>query len=289
MNGKSFACSALTAAFAGIITLVFVGTPAPVFQPAAKAAVGEQVLCENRTFSAYARSPFILDWPNPGVRKVIRNCTFRNASTPGILIRAVDNLLVENSTFENIRTNVPGQGVHAIALACSGTCSNIVIRNSTFRFIGADGIQAGIIGRRVSNVTIANNEFVGNAATGENGVDVKGVDGPVRIIGNRVHGFRPCESPKLGGSQDCSGSNGPGIVVHDGAPSGRARNVTVERNEVFDNTFGVIVSTADNISVRNNSIHDNLKIGILVTRSTTRVSVYGNTFSGNGQDMVIQR
>jgi len=267
----------LTVAFAAPLALVFVGPSG--------AAGAEQVLCQNKTFSGFTKPPFVLQGGSPGVRKVIRNCTFRNAGVPGIQVRAVDNLVVEDSTFENLRTNVPGKGTHGIALSCDGGCSNVVVRNSTFRLIGADGIQMGIVGRRVTNVTIENNEFVGNAATGENGVDVKGVDGPVRIVGNRVHGFRPCESPKLGGTQDCSGSpNGPGLLVHDGNPSGRANNVTLQGNECFDNTIGILVNTASNITVRNNNLHDNLAFGLFIGR-VQGITVSGNTFSGNGTDI----
>lgn len=266
--------------------------PINVESPALNVTV--KVLCDGKVFDGYSQKVFDLktaEDQNPNVQKVIRNCVFRNSTQPAIVITNAKNVLIEGNTFENIRTNIPGVGVHAINIPCrsSASCSsgnptdNITIRNNVMRYIGADGIQLGEENRYISNVSIQNNEFVGRADVGENSVDVKGVVGPIFITGNKVHGFRPCESPKKGGNQDCSGSPGEGIVIHDGGGATKtpATNVTVENNDVYDNVYGIVAASGvKNITIRGNSSHNNLKNGILVN-SAYSVSITGNTLSNN--------
>ena len=68
-----------------------------------------------------------------------------NASEPAIVIQSAQNVLIEGNTFENIRSNIAGKGVHAINIPCRVPCSidTIIIRNNHFSLIGADGIQLG--------------------------------------------------------------------------------------------------------------------------------------------------
>ena len=118
-------------------------------------------------------------------------------------------MLIEGNTFENIRSHQPGVGVHAINVACRVPCAidNLVIRNNTFRSIGADGIQLGKESRTISNVWIEGNQFEGSEDVGENAIDIKGVNGPIYVKGNSMHGIAPVKSPKSKppGTQDCSG------------------------------------------------------------------------------------
>lgn len=249
-----------------------------------------QVLCDGKTYDGFGSRLFQLDSgtaADASIQKVIRNCVFRNSSQVPIVIKNAKNVLIEGSTFENIRTHIAGDGVHGINITgpdAGGIIDGVIIRNNTFRSIGADGIQIGQNTRNIRNVYIQNNEFVGGADVGENGVDVKGADGPIVITGNRVHGFRPCESPKTNppGTQDCSGSNGPGITIHDGGIAKTpAYNVTLENNDLYDNTIGLVVATgAKNIVVRGNRINNNLKQGIEM-HDVYSVSVTGNTLSSN--------
>ncbi len=273
--------------------------PSPTAVPPSPTAVPPpptgkvKILCENKVYDGYTKKLFVLETAedqDPNIQKVIRNCTFRNGSEPALVVRSARNVLVEGSTFENIRSNQPGVGVHAINIPCRAPCviDNVIIRNNHFNMIGADGIQLGEEDRNISNVRIENNTFVGREGTGENGVDVKGVNGPISIVGNVIHGFRPCLSPKQGGTQDCSGSIGAGMVVHDGTPSGRANNVTVEGNEFYDNTDGIHVTKSDNIVVKNNSFHDNLEYGLLASE-VNKLTISGNTFANNGINMDIQK
>lgn len=238
------------------------------------------VLCNNQVFDGYTRSPFILQSEqdkNPGVQKIIRNCTFRNSTEPGVVINDAQNVLIEGSTFENIRTGIPGVGVHGINIRCRGTCNidNILIRNNQFREIGADGIQIGEDQRYIKNVTIENNTFEGSEATGENGIDIKGTEGPIFVRGNNMRGFRPCEA-----GQDCSGSNGPAIVVHSGSSSGRATNVIIENNRFHNNKYGLTIREANRVTVRNNEIFDNLVAGMMIG-DANYVTTLNNQFWGN--------
>lgn len=265
--------------------IMLLPTATPITVPSASV----RLLCDGKVYDGYTTKPFVLDSTvdqDPTIQKVIRNCVFRNSKLPAITIRNAKNVLIEGSTFENIRTHVAGDDVHAINIPCPAGCTidNITIRNSTFRYIGADGIQLGATSRNISHVYIENNEFVGTEDVGENGVDVKGVVGPVSITGNKVHGFRPCQSPTTStpGTQDCSGSNGEGMVIHDGGSTLTSPyNVTLENNEVYDNVYGVVVASgAKNITVRGNQSHNNLQVGLLI-KSVYSILVTGNTFSTN--------
>ncbi|MBI4790808.1 MAG: right-handed parallel beta-helix repeat-containing protein [Chloroflexi bacterium] len=250
----------------------------------------QRILCDGKVYDGYTSRLFQLDGgvdADASVQKVIRNCTFRNSKEVPIVLQNARNVLIEGNTFYNIRTRVVGDGVHAINItgpSSGGIVDGVIIRNNSFRDIGADGIQIGQNTRNIKNVWIQNNEFVGSADVGENGVDVKGADGPIYITGNKVHGFRPCESPKTNppGNQDCSGSNGPGITVHDGgANKTPAYNVTLENNDIYDNTIGLVVATgARNIVVRGNRISNNQKQGIEM-HDVYSVNVTGNTLSNN--------
>ncbi|HLF26346.1 MAG TPA: right-handed parallel beta-helix repeat-containing protein [Anaerolineae bacterium] len=257
-----------------------------MFMPLIMRAPPGRVLCENKVYDGYTRKLFVLDSAvdrDPSVQKIIRNCTFRNGNEPPIVLADARNVLIEGSTFENIRTHVAGKGVHAINIACRSACQidNIVIRNNTFKYIGADGIQLGEEGRTISNVSIQNNVFIGSEAVGENGIDIKGVDGPIYVTGNTFQGFRPCEAPKTGGSQDCTGSTGPGMVIHDGDPSGIPNGVTVTLNRFLDNTYGLVVSNgARNIVVSQNEFSNNLTVGLFL-KDVYSIQVTGNSFNNN--------
>jgi parallel beta-helix repeat protein len=263
------------------LAVTFIGQPTPA------AGASSLVLCDGRTFDGYASSPFKLDggvYADASVRKIIRNCTFRNSDVPGIRLVNARNVLIEGNTFQNIRTHVPGTGVHAIAIPGAKLTDGATIRNNVFRDIGADGIQISDSGRLASNVTIEGNAFYGSEAVGENGVDVKGSNGPIYIRRNLISGFRACQSPKLGGSQDCSGDPGTGMVIHNGRASGRANNVTVEGNTFRNNgpRGGLVVSDADNTRILSNVFEDNSTYHVLVTDVAAGCVQSGNSFAGTG-------
>lgn len=264
------------------------------YDPASVRTGRVEILCDNQVFDGYTTKPFVLDSEtdqDPTIQKVIRNCTFRNSSQPAVVLRDARNVLIEGNTFENIRTHIPGDGVHAINIPCRLPCAidTVVIRNNTFADIGADGIQLGEEGRFIGQVVIENNVFTGSDEVGENAVDVKGVDGPIYVLDNTIQGFRPCESPKSGGQQDCSGSAGAGMVIHSGSSSGIPVNVTVRQNRFLDNTLGLVVSRrASHIIVRDNVFSRNLGTGLLVAR-TTSIQVLNNVLEDNPRQIYIYR
>ena len=251
----------------------------------------QKIICDGKTFSRWGGSTPITiggssDDANGNIQKVIRNCVFSNpagvaSSKAAIDIKQGNNILIENSRFDNIRTLKTGDGVHAINIPGGGATSNVIIRNSFFNDIGADGSQLGASGPNIRNIRFENNEFVGSEAVGENAVDVKGVYGPIYITGNKIHGFRPCQSPKTNpsGNQDCSGSTGPGIVIHVGSTGFVPADIFIQGNDIYDNTHGINVSGGKNVVVSNNQIHDNLKTGVLHSGGELKLS--GNTYSNN--------
>jgi parallel beta-helix repeat protein len=284
------AAIALVAVAAIVVLVALPRIRSALGAPGASGTASEQILCDGQTFDGYQDTPFVFKSnvdQDPSIRKVIRNCTFRNGSTPAILLRNARNVVIESSTFENIRTNVPGKGVHAIYIQGDEAAENILITGNTFSSIGADGIQMGDAGRNVRDLTISGNTFEGADGVGENAVDVKGVDGPITISDNIVRGYRPCVSPIRGGTQDCSGSKGTGIVVHNGKAAGPASNVRVEGNDISDNVTGLVVSSgASQITVSGNRIHDN-GTGLLVD-AVTDISITGHVLTNNTLQVRIQ-
>lgn len=249
------------------------------------------ILCDGKTFDGYTKPPFRFlrrRAADPMVRKIIRNCTFKNSNVPGILLNNADNVLIVGNTFYNIRTYTAGEGVHAINASCNTKCANIVVRGNTFQAIGADGIQIGDMGRNVTNFFIVRNTFIGTAGIGENAIDIKGAQGPIHIRRNIIKGFRPCLSPSKGGTQDCSGSPGEGIVLHQGKQAGAPGSVTVAGNTFENNIFGLSVSrTLPNIIVRNNTFKWNKEIGLLVSEAAD-IHIETNNFLSNPKHIAVQ-
>jgi hypothetical protein len=241
-----------------------------------------QVLCDGQIVDGATNPNGRLVLGSDKSNAVIRNCTFRNFTDEAIVIDGATDVLIENNRFESIRSRVAGQDTHAIAVPTRG--QRITIRNNTFVDIGADGVQLGDTGTDIRDVTISHNEFfVTSDTVGENGVDVKTVQGPVRIANNRIHGFRPCES-----GQDCSGDpHGAGIVIHAGAT-----NVLVERNLIYNNTRGMSVAAGfanippRNVVVRNNVIYNNQRRAVVID-TVHSVELLNNTLVNNPEGIAI--
>lgn len=250
------------------------------------------ILCDKETYDG-KQTPFKLDggiMEDSSTMKVIRDCTFKNATTRQIVLKNAKNVLIENNKFINIRTNEPGIGAHAISVSPdqAGIVESVTVRGNYFTEIGADGIQLGEgTGSNISSFFIENNTFIGNESWGENAIDVKGTLGPIVIKENDISGFRECQSPPRGGNQDCSGSPGEGMVIHQ-ASSGTANNVTIEANKVHDNIFGISISNLgqNSVIVRNNQIYDNQYgsgVGLNV-RNSQNGQFLGNQYYNNKQD-----
>lgn len=263
--------------------------PPATGSPATGEPVSELILCEGEVFDGYEGKPFVLAGgvaADPTVRKVIRGCTFRNGSQAAIVLDEAVNVLIEDSVFEDIRSGVPGRGVFAIYIRGDHAIEDVTIRNNTFRRIGADAMQLGDTGRLVSDIRIEGNTFIGDGV-GENAIDVKGVGGPVVIRGNTWSGYRPCLSPSKGGTQDCSGSEGAGVVIHEGEGAGRAHDVTVVDNVAFDNTRGIVVNHADGVTIAGNTFRDSIEVHIFVG-DVTGCDLGANVFEGTGEPVVDQ-
>jgi hypothetical protein len=266
------AASLLLASLIGLIAL-------PVWGGSLVGAASRQiVLCDGRTYSNISGPAIRLTGKrstdgDATVQKIIRNCTFRNITGgAAISLDGVRNVRITGSTFDNVHSGQVGKGAVAIYLHGSKTVDGVVISGNRFSNISADGVQMSDAGRLVSHVVVSNNVFTAPDGSkgwrgGENAIDVKGVNGPVTISGNRYSGYRPCD-----GSRDqCSGSTGVGLVVHDGSPSGRARNVTVTGNYGSDNVTNLAVHSADNVTVTDNT---------LKSSSATRLQVSFEGVSG---------
>lgn len=247
------------------------------------------VLCDGQTFDGVKGPVFNLDasrakYMDASVKKIIRNCVFKNITNaqPAIRIESVRNLVIENNIFDNIRSGQPG--IDANAVSAHG-CSNCAIDGLWFEgnscdHIGSDCIQIGGQGAHIGNVYIRYNSCQGSEFYSENCVDVKSNDptlGPLLIAYNTVRGYRPCE-PK----QDCSGSLGPGIVIHNGSTASLfADGVQVIGNVFEDNTYGLNIGQgARNTVVLSNTFTLNKSAG-LIASGVDGLTVSGNTFNTN--------
>jgi hypothetical protein len=225
----------------------------------------------------------------PAEHITIRNATFRNSPHMGAWLKFARYILIEKSHFVNIRSNVPGEDSNAVSIR--GWADEITIRDSRFEDIGSDGIHIGGFDDQIGRVVIENNEFFisgTRSPVGENGVDIKGVQGPVVIAGNKFHGFRATVS-----GQDASGALGSSVVLHERYSDGpAARNVTVERNLFYDNEIHLTaVHGTRDIVVRNNIFrdahwvegypHGDSGTALLVYDNVQNVEFVNNTLFGN--------
>lgn len=234
---------------------------------------------------------------------IIRNCRFANGVESAISINYAIDVLIGNNHFQNIRPGVPfsvrGRENNAVVIRYIG--DNIVIKGNRFEDIGSDGVHLGsqsyLPGADIGSVEISNNEFLVNRPyigilgnVGENGIDVKKSRGPVLILGNVFHGFRPT-TPE----QDASGANGDGLIIHN-----EARNIVVSGNFFFDNTShlniakGVGLGSAD-ILIYNNIFRDSqssdnsgytIEGSALQIRFAENIKIYHNTFFQNPRYLV---
>lgn len=225
---------------------------------------------------------------------IVRDCIFRNAKFIALNFINAENVLVESNRFFNLRKLKVGSDL--VAIGITYIVKDAVIRGNEFEDIGSDGIHilslTGMAGADIGRVEISNNHFWVNRPypyadefhnVGENAIDIKGHDGmgPILILDNLIEGFRP-SLPE----QDCSGSWGAGIVIHDGA-----QNVTLERNLFRDNTTGLeIKEGAGNVIIKDNISRDAspaMKNGVLFggfglwVRDAANIEVRHNIFYKN--------
>ncbi|WP_288955687.1 right-handed parallel beta-helix repeat-containing protein [uncultured Polaribacter sp.] len=239
-----------------------------------KVAVYSQAIIHiGKTFDANSGAGTIrIDSNNNGSR--ITNCTFINYKKPIISIIGATDVIIDNCKFIDAPGNTIDRDIHAINIGSEG--HDIIVRNCTFRDIGADGFQCGHSGSNITNITIENNLFeVTKPRTGENGVDLKQTIGPIYVRNNVFKGFRPCEKDTQLG---CTGSSGEGLVMHLGT-----KNVIIEGNRFTDCIDGIEIEnagTTEDVVIRNNIFHDNLEHG-LNARVGSNLRVYNNTFVNN--------
>lgn len=229
----------------------------------------------------------------------IRGCEFRYSYHPSVMVGNAKHILIEENYFHHIRSGVTGKDLSAVKVPYMG--DDIVIRHNRFEDIGSDGIHLANVGWKagsnVAAITILGNSFWVNRPyegpfgnVGENAIDVKWVKGPILIADNVIRGFRPTTA-----TQDASGANGTGVVLHNSA-----KNVTLERNHFLDNTTHLTISQhigpapIRDIVIRNNlfegarvALTDGSSIGGYALRlvDVDNISLYHNTFYDNDRFM----
>jgi hypothetical protein len=305
----------LTAVIAG---LLIVGGLIPIV----RAAGSVEYLCDGQTYQNMDVSGsgpiFDLngqgDYNDPNVQKVIRNCTFRHIviGTNWIIrVRAAKNVVIEDSTFDDIHSGMQNAGGVAIIVPGSGTVDDFMLKDSRFASISSDGVQLGTTGQTVTNVVIDNNEFDyrcpasgafhdGSGVTctpesdltwlgGENGIDLKSIDGPIAVTNNQVGiqgeertGWKACHSSDshVPGTDECTGSQGVGIETHKGPGSGW-HDLTLTGNRVFNSeATNIDVQEGVNVTVTDNELGGAPQA--LSVASVTGSCVVGNNVIDDG-------
>lgn len=236
----------------------------------------QRITLTGRTFDANnGARPIRINANNNGSR--ITNCTFRNFKDVGaiISINGARDVIIDNCRFLNNPGGILDRDIHAINIGTEG--HDVIIRNCTFRDMGADGFQCGNTAGNITNILIENCLFeVTKPQLGENGVDIKQSIGPITVRNNVFRGFRPCAKDTQIG---CTGSSGEGLVMHLGT-----KNVIIEGNTFTDCIDGIEMENAGDIEdviIRNNIFHNNLEHGVNA-RKGTNIRIFNNTFVNNG-------
>jgi hypothetical protein len=152
----------------------------------------------------------------------------------------------------------PGRGANAIEIA--NWAKGITIRNNSFVDNATDGIHMGATANpKIEQILIEGNDFSMTSDEfewGENGIDIKIVQGPIIVRGNRFSGYRPTHPDGVG---HAGGSKGTGLVIHNGA-----ENVFIEANLFINNTNHLNISDRQKVGfapTRNIRVVNNLFIG----------------------------
>lgn len=232
----------------------------------------QPVIYENKVFEGSDFQKIELTSANNGSRFI--NCTFKNITLSSggvVMIEGADDVIFDGCTFENIKGS-DYKDVHAIVCGTRGT--NVVVRNSKFKSIAADGIQAGNKGEDIRNWQIYNNEFIDCR---ENGIDLKRVHGNFDIRNNYFAETKFCIK---GSTLGCTGGGGSAITIHMGS-----KGVTIDGNRFYKNGNGITISVGpdpteygypDNIVVSNNLIYESIEYGIRI-RFAENSKIYNNT------------
>lgn len=223
-------------------------------------------------------------------------CDFTSAVAYGILLDSDEShIIIRNNRIHDICTTMPFENGEANAILCYGegrteeaAINNIFIENNEIYNNVTGWCEALSIAGNAKYINIVNNtvhdntnigiDFYGNAGY----CQVAALDQPrfCTAIGNTVY------------NSLCDYAECAGIYV-DGA-----RDIVVERNEVYSNMYGIEIGSEElspdfpvkNIVVRNNLVYDNpfggIRVGgfdIEATGYVTDTQIYSNTLINNGE------
>ena len=223
-------------------------------------------------------------------------CDFSSAVAYGILLDSDENhIIIRNNKIHDICTTEPFENGEANAILCYGesrtekeSINNVFIENNDIYNNVTGWCEALSVAGNAKYINIVNNmvhdntnigiDFYGNAGY----CPVPALDQPrfCTAIGNTVYNSL-CEYA------ECAG------IYVDGA-----RDIVVERNEVYGNMYGIEIGSEElnpdfpvkNIMVRNNLVYDNPFGGIRAggfdletTGYVTDTKIYNNTLINNGE------
>jgi|GEM_PF-2593774 len=135
--------------------------------------------------------------------------------------------------------------------------SNVKVRNFTIEYTGSNGHATLWIDHSSKDVTVSENVITGATYAG---IEIDGDSTDILIESNTV--------------RDNTQS---GIYIHDNSKG------TVKNNEIYDNKYGIEISTGSSPLVENNIIYKNAKHGILIHEKSPG-KVIGNEIYDNEGD-----
>lgn len=212
---------------------------------------------------------------------------------------AGENIILSDLEVYEIKNTHASGDAHGILVRGNQIkpISNIKVLNSIIRDSILGSSEALALNGNVTDFVISGNNIFNNNNIG---IDIIGYEGTCSqcspeldrarsgvIADNKVHGNSSLGNPAYGAGDRAA----VGIYVDGG------KGITIERNEVFDNDFGIELASekvgsfyADNIIVRSNVIYENFNSGIAIggysaTRNGCRnCDIVHNTFYNNDAD-----
>jgi hypothetical protein len=216
----------------------------------------------------------------------IVNGTYKRAVGPCILSRGCNRIQIKNNLFED--TWYCGAFLASDTQDISGvSVIGNIIRNTTVSSVYQYGINVhnGVGSRNVSDVVVANNQFLFPASSSQypilievfGGLTAPGDISNVSVVGNTCKGGGMGIS--LSHTQNTTASaNAITGAYQYGLEVAKGYNVTVSGNAVDGAQYGIIANGAGSgLSVSGNTVRNSTIIAVYLSQVGVRASVSGNT------------
>lgn len=216
----------------------------------------------------------------------VKNGTYKRAVGPCILSRGCNRIRIENNLFED--TWYCGAFLASDTQDISGvSVIGNIIRNTTVSSVYRYGINVhnGVGSRNVSDVVVANNQFLFPASSSQfpillevfGGLTAPGDISNVSVVGNTCKGGGMGMS--LSHTQNTTASaNAITGAYQYGLEVVKGYNVTVSGNTIDGGEYGINANGAGSgLSISGNTIRNSTIVAVYLSQVGVRASVSGNT------------